>query len=1072
MALDTPHLKPSADLQHIMISASAGSGKTYQLVRRFLHLMALGTKPQHIAAMTFTRKASGEFFNRILNRLAELAKGELDPDLYFAGMLPKPSPWPDFTRLLRETTQNMQQLRLGTLDSFFANVAACFPLELGLPLGSTVMAEEESRAAREQVIAGLIERIFRERDDETAKALVEAFKQATFGSEEKRADESLNQWIETGHDRWLESDGEIAWGTPARIWPERAGMGKPPDLSAAVAQLRIALDARQLFTPAGAEKWEEMLDQLVTTEPGMTIPASTKTLLKTCAEAWPALRQGSAEISIYRNKRKVSGPAAAALVEVCEALLKRELLVRCARTRGTAQLLARYEAEHARKVRARGSLSFADVQRLLARAADEWLQEGEGAPLWYRLDARYEHWLFDEFQDTSFQQWHVVSGLVDEVIQSDSGRRSFFAVGDPKQSIYLWRQAEPRLFRQIMSAHPPHAAGGIHVQHLSESQRSAQEVLDMVNAVCGDINSLDLHLPGIRSLWEFQPHISARTHLRGYAALLWPDKADEIQPTAEDVTLRLLREVQPLARGLSCAVLVRSNNTGRELANLIRSETGMEVVCESEQYPATDNPVILALLSILQYAAHPGDKYALEHLQMTPLQRDSWHAVARETRRLIFDEGFTGFAKQWIEEYRTLQPEPDAFTRLRCEQFGDITAEFDMTGSRDIDAFIRFAKDYRLRTRGATAAIQVMTVHASKGLEFDMVIVPELSGTGMNQLRSRQLITRREPDGHVDWVLQEPPRDYVPFDAALSAERRESELRTGFESLCRLYVAMTRAKRGLYLVLEKPVGESGKSVNEAKVLRDLLVQAAPRQEELEGIAVSWGWEQGERSWFQASPIRPPVAPPPPQPRQPLGDLLRERQPLPKRRTPSGEEDFKVKGKVLFSTGRDTGRQLGTLLHAMMEQVAWIDAEFDETHMIEVWKSKGLDRHPSYPQALPQALGTLRSLDCRAAFTQPGPQAKLWRERPFDLVQEDGEWISGTVDRVVVECSPTGQPLHATIIDFKTDDVPDDAAVKEKLGGYGPQIALYRQAVARLTGLAADQVQTFLLFTRTGRLEQV
>lgn len=1057
-------------LRHVMISASAGSGKTYQLVRRFLHLMVLGTKPQHIAAMTFTRKASGEFFNRILNRLAELAKGELDPEKYFAGMEPRPLAWPDFTRLLRETTQTMQQLRLGTLDSFFANVAACFPLELGLPLGARVMSEEEAVQAREQVIAGLIDRVFRDRDDTTARALIEAFKQATFGSEEKRADENLYQWIETGHDRWLESDGEEAWGRPPRIWPGSSLLSRATDLSAAVAQLRMNLDARALFTAKGAEKWDAMLEALVSTEPGMTLTDAAKSLLKACAPIWSDLRSGGATLSIFSNKRPVSGPAARALVDVCETLLARELLVRCERTRGTAQLLSRYEAEHGRRVRARGSLSFADVQRLLAGASDAWLNEGEGASLWYRLDARYEHWLFDEFQDTSFQQWHVVSGLVDELLQSDTGRRSFFAVGDPKQSIYLWRQAEPALFRQIMSAHPPQESGGIHVQHLSESQRSAQEVLDMVNAVCGDLPALESHLPGIGSLWSFQEHRSAKAGLHGFSALVWPDKVEENQPSPFDVTLRLLREVQPLARGLSCAVLVRSNTTGRELANLIRAETGMEVVCESEQYPATDNPVTLALLSVLQYAAHPGDTFAEEHLQMTPLKRESWHAAAAETRKLVFNQGFTGFIKTWTPELRQMMPDADAFTLRRLEQFGDIAAEFDVTGSRDIDAFIRFAKDYRLRTRGATAAIQVMTVHASKGLEFDMVVVPELSGPSMNNVRTRQLITRRQPDGHIDWILQEPPRDYIPFDETLRAERSETELRTGFESLCRLYVAMTRAKRGLYLVLAAPP-KDGKSVNEAQVLRDLLVTREPRKEALDEVAVSWGWEQGDRWWYQSNAVQPPPEVPAPERRLPLGRLLQDRQPLPKRRTPSGEEDFKIKGKVLFGTGRNPGRQTGTLVHAMMEQIDWIEGDFDPASLEARWRELGFDRNPAYELAL-KHMPSICTAQCRLAFTRPGPHTKLWRERPFDLVQDDGEWISGTVDRVIVECDDSGRAVQATIIDFKTDEAADDASLEEKLDGYRPQIALYRQAVARLTGLAPERVRAFLLFTRVARLVPV
>ena len=67
----------------------------------------------------------------------------------------------------------------------------------------------------------------------------------------------------------------------------------------------------------------------------------------------------------------------------------------------------------------------------------------------FRLDSSYDHWLLDEFQDTSRLQWQALRDLVDEVIQSDSGQRSFFYVGDTKQAIYAWRGGDPRLFDEI-----------------------------------------------------------------------------------------------------------------------------------------------------------------------------------------------------------------------------------------------------------------------------------------------------------------------------------------------------------------------------------------------------------------------------------------------------------------------------------------------------------------------------------------------------------------------------------------------------------------------------------------------
>jgi ATP-dependent helicase/nuclease subunit A len=109
----------------------------------------------------------------------------------------------------------------------------------------------------------------------------------------------------------------------------------------------------------------------------------------------------------------------------------------------------------------------------------------------------------------------------------------------------------------------------------------------------------------------------------GHALLLHPIPAEGEKVTEEDrfaLTLGLLEEIQPVKRGLSCAILVQSNKTGRELVDYIRahSKSRIPVMCESEIAIATDNPLTLALLSVIKAAAHPGDTMAWEHLLMTP----------------------------------------------------------------------------------------------------------------------------------------------------------------------------------------------------------------------------------------------------------------------------------------------------------------------------------------------------------------------------------------------------------------------------------------------------------------------
>ena len=119
-------------IENVMILASAGSGKTYALTNRFVRLLALGAKPERIVALTFTRKAAGEFFDEILKKLAHAASEPNDAKK-LAGEIGVPELGSDaFLKMLRAVVTSMPRLQLGTFDGFFARIARNFPLELGL----------------------------------------------------------------------------------------------------------------------------------------------------------------------------------------------------------------------------------------------------------------------------------------------------------------------------------------------------------------------------------------------------------------------------------------------------------------------------------------------------------------------------------------------------------------------------------------------------------------------------------------------------------------------------------------------------------------------------------------------------------------------------------------------------------------------------------------------------------------------------------------------------------------------------------------------------------------------------
>src|SRR6185295_9550967 len=162
-------------------------------------------------------------------------------------------------------------------------------------------------------------------------------------------------------------------------------------------------------------------------------------------------------------------------------------------TRGIYRILALYDRHYHDMVRRQGRLTFQDVQLILngdiaaevrgaeALTARRGLECASRQSIDYRLDARYDHWLLDEFQDTSRGQWKVLQNLCDEAIQDAEGARTFFAVGDEKQSIFTWRGAEPGLLSDILAFYNQGDTKRIKETPLSLSQRSGPAVIRMVN---------------------------------------------------------------------------------------------------------------------------------------------------------------------------------------------------------------------------------------------------------------------------------------------------------------------------------------------------------------------------------------------------------------------------------------------------------------------------------------------------------------------------------------------------------------------------------------------------------------
>lgn len=184
----------------------------------------------------------------------------------------------------------------------------------------------------------------------------------------------------------------------------------------------------------------------------------------------------------------------------------------------------------------------------------------------------------------------------------------------------------------------------------------------------------------------------------------------------------------------------------------------------------------------------------------------------------------------------------------------------------------------------------------------------------------------------------------------------------------------------------------------------------------------------------------------------------------------------MKGSVLFSAGREPGRRLGTCVHELFAEIEWL-RPWEEIQAR--WLERGLvsredlaeDAEGVEAEARLMVRRVLESDAGREIFVSEASGTEVWRERPFDLVM-DGEWVSGVFDRVMVRRDDDGRAVSAWIVDFKTDEVPDEAALKAKCEGYAPQIRLYRTALSKLTGLAPKKIRAALIFTRMCRIAEL
>jgi len=538
------------------------------------------------------------------------------------------------------------------------------------------------------------------------------------------------------------------------------------------------------------------------------------------------------------------------------------------------------------------------------------------------------------------------------------------------------------------------------------------------------------------------------------------------------VVAHLLNEIDPLNRGLSVAVLVRTNDSGKKIVNFLRSECGGMNVIHEGRAAIKDNPVVSVLLSLVKFAAHPGDTFAWRHLEMSPLR--SYFEKEKKNRnnlpiallREIQMSGFQSFIRRWGARLDAVQALDD-FGHNRLNDLINAAVEFDENDGCDCNDFLRFIDKHEIHELAAENAVRVMTIHQSKGLGFDIVILPDLQGENMTKASQIDLVVAREPrTAHPLWALKMPRRVIAESDPVLDAQVRASDDTECFDALCLLYVALTRARQGLYMVTGFP-GKSATVITTAALLKlqlagDMKPADGPHVT-IKGEELICLYETGERDWYTKVPEKVQAAELVRRSELPEGFVER---PSRRRRllgvSPSMLEEGEIRADSLFVIAVRDSLDVGTVIHELFEKVSWSD-EVNGEKIIQEWQATSSIAEEIKQRAIGQFRNALASTDIQRALSRPDGNIELWREKHFDIVL-DNQWITGVFDRVVIMRDSDGKPLKATVVDFKSNEIMDDTGLANSVKRYSPQLALYGKALSRMLQLDSSQVTLRLLFT--------
>jgi ATP-dependent helicase/nuclease subunit A len=1024
----------------VIISSPAGSGKTEKLARRYIALLQSGVEVERILAVTFTDKAAAEMKQRILRIL----KNE-DPELFML-LLDK-----------------MSLMRVSTIHSFCGTLLRRFSFEAGVDPNYRVENAIDARIGWEEIIYSLL------MEAGTGNSGHELFMQ-TIGEKGFRGLKSLNDTINSLYEK-------RPFSLEADIASEEAA-----SLSGLINELR---------SWEGAEEAVDGYDDILK-DPPAPIPASFEGYFLTKKnEPRKKPPKGVTGITGYRDW-------ALKMYALWRWQKLREYRERAGRV---MDIFRRCVRRHSQIKSSRSLLDFSDLEYIAFRMLAE---EPEWANILYAFDEKTDHILVDEFQDTNSFQWAIIDSLTEEWRSGIGAKReegikpTIFLVGDEKQSIYLFRGANVEIFRRAKEKLGEWLGDEFYYEEVKENYRSAPAIIDFTNSLFSKIMSAG----GASPAWMtgYSAFDAQRKEPPGRVEIII------LEGDEEGVAAEREKEAGIIARrikGLAGEYRITERDTGEQrscrymdMAILLKKRTHLKKYEEALRRHGIpfiavkgigfyQEPEVAMLRALVYFLSNPKDDYSLYVLLKSPFfmldEGDILKAVNTEGDSLYIKiqnclnslngssslNAVFGSLNKWLSQLPDT-PLAELIEQLALVETGAWRYLSDAQKHANIKKFIRLMDDLEAEGRPLLKiraflentvdegkepkanvntetmdAVRIMTIHASKGLEFPVVFLPGIEEP-FSLKTEENLIFERDGSFFMKSIT-EPSIRRDDEDFRLQLMKEEEEHKRLF------YVAVTRAEEALFMTTR--LKERGRSF--LSYLRDGI----GLEKTDDGYSVTTGIKGLSLLTEDDVSGHDEPAPPVTKQKPPLSmDFIpvtarsrKEWQPVTGGVEAGGshEEDWRVPGEVL---------------HMIFEEIS--AARLHEDEMMKraegLFRARGVkgDSMGKMLSALKKTVSVLKDKEVWEKIIMPVKDS--YTELPFVL--ESGDRIyKGRIDRVI----KTDDTYN--VYDYKTFPVSDDEmdGLTER---YAFQLDIYKKAIKKI--FRTGDVRSFILFTYNGEIREI